>query len=75
MQQISNYITVPNSYKDAFVEFMDNNSIKYQFIRTTGLLLKNGQTTFLVTADLHCDEKLKRVAANVTNIRTQSATL
>lgn len=48
MNLTANYIILPNAYKEIFSELLQNENIDCTFLSSTGLYLKEGQTTCLI---------------------------
>lgn len=51
MNSVANYVILPNAYKQIFSDFLKSESVECTFISTTGLFLKEGQTTCLIISD------------------------
>lgn len=58
MNLVANYVILPNAYKQIFSDFLKHEEIECTFISTTGLFLKEGQTTCLIVSDSSETERI-----------------
>ena len=58
MNLVANYVILPNAYKQTFTDFLKYENIECTFISTTGLFLKEGQTTCLIVSDSFNTKKI-----------------